>query len=102
MKDLFQHVGAVETKDTYDEALAKIRTSLQNCTNIVVQSNLLFANLPQSTRSFEKWSKEISNAAKLIDFAGYNWKQAAVDEMILQTSSPKLRVRKLSSRKCRV
>ena len=64
MKDLFQHLGAVETKDTYDEALKKIRTGLQNCTNSVVQRNLLFLNFPQDTKSFEKWLKEISNAKK--------------------------------------
>ena len=68
MKDLFQHVGAVETKDTYDEALTKIRTGLQHRTNSIVQRNLLSANFPQGTKSFEKWSKEISNATKLIDF----------------------------------
>ena len=33
MKDLFQHVGAVETKGTYGEALTKIFTGLQNRTN---------------------------------------------------------------------
>ena len=76
MKDLFQHVGAVETKDTYDEALTKIRTGLQNHTNSVVQRNLLFANFPQGTKSFEKWSND---ASKLIDFTDYDWKQAAVD-----------------------
>ena len=53
MKDLFQHVGAVETEDTYDEALTKIRTGLQNRTNSVVQRNVLFANFPQDTKSFE-------------------------------------------------
>ena len=83
MKDLFQHVGAVETKDTYDEALTKIRTGLQNRTNSVVQRNVLFANFPQDTKSFERWSKEISNASKLKDFTDYDWKQAVVDAMII-------------------
>ena len=50
MKDLFQHVGAVETKDTYHEALTKIRTGVQNRTNSVVQRNLLLANFPQGTK----------------------------------------------------
>ena len=54
MKDLFQHVGAVETKDTYNEALTRIHTGLQNCTNSVVQRNLLFASFPQGTKFFEK------------------------------------------------
>ena len=55
----------------------------------------MFANFPQGTKSFESWSKEISNAAKLINFEGYDWKQATVDSMILQTLSPKLHERAL-------
>ena len=51
-----------------------------------MQRNLLLTNFPQGTKSFEKWSKEIGNAAKLTDFMDYDWKQAAVDVMILQTS----------------
>ena len=86
MNDLFQHVGAAETKDTYNEAHTKVRTGLQNRTNTVVQRNLLFANFRQGTKS-----KEINNAAKLIDFTDYDQKQAAVDAMILQMSSPRLR-----------
>ena len=74
MKDLFQYVAAVETKDTYE---------------------LLFANSPQATKSFGKWPKEISNAIKLIDFMVYDRKQAAVDAIILQTSSPKFREKAL-------
>ena len=54
MKDLFQHVGAVETKDTYQEALTKIRAGLQNRTNSVVKRNLLFANFPQGTKFLVK------------------------------------------------
>ena len=34
---------------------------------------------------------EISNAARLISYDNYDWQQAAVDAMILQTSCPKLR-----------
>ena len=37
----------------------------------------------------------MSNAAQLISYENYNWKQAAVDAMILQTSNPKLRERSL-------
>ena len=68
---------------------------LQSRTNAIVQWNLLFANFPQGTKSFESWSKEISNGAKLINLKGYDRKQAAVHSMILQTSSPKLRERDL-------
>ena len=73
----------------------KIRTGLQGRTNNVVQRNLLFANCLQGNKSFERWSKEISNAAKLINCENYDWKRAVVDAILLQTSNPKLRERAL-------
>ena len=82
-------------EDDYKTSIDKIRKGLQSRTNAVVQRNLLFANFPQGTKSFESWSKKTSSAAKLINFEGYNWKQATVDSLILQTSSPKLRERAL-------
>ena len=56
---------------------------------------MLLSNFPQGKKSFEKWSLQVSEAAKLIDYANYDWKQAAVDAMILQTSSTKLREKAL-------
>ena len=64
MKDLYEHVGADTDIDTFDAAVTKIRKGLQGRTN-VVQRNLLLASYPQGTKSFERWSKEINNAAKL-------------------------------------
>ena len=96
MKDLFKHVGAVTDTDTFDDAVTKIRTGLQGRTNNVVQRNLLPANYLQGTKSFERWSKEISSAAKLINYENYDWKQAAVDAILLQTSNPKLREREIA------
>ena len=52
--------------------------------------NMLLPNHPQGSKSFERWPQEVSNAAKLINYNNYDWKQAAVDAMILQTSYPKL------------
>ena len=57
MKDLFQHVGAVETIDAFNETLTKIRTSLQNRTDSVVQRDLLFANFPQGTSPLKNGRK---------------------------------------------
>ena len=91
MKNLFQHVGNVSEKDTFGEAATKIENGLQARTNKVVQRNMLLSNFPQGAKSFERWSQEISNAARLISYNNYYWKQAAVDAMILQTSCPKLR-----------
>ena len=95
MKNLFQHVGNVTDEDSYAETVRKIKQGLTSRTNSVVQRNMLLANFPQGKKSFEKWSQEVSNAAKLISYQDYNWKQAAVDAIILQTSNPKLRERAL-------
>ena len=95
MATLFNHVGRVLETDTFDAAITKIRRALSERTNKVVQRNLLLTKYPQGNKSFEKWSVEISNAAQLIDYTDYNWKTAAVDAIILQTSSNKLREKAL-------
>ena len=95
MKDLFQHVHGVLEEDTFDQTIAKISNELKSRTNSVVQRNLLLANFPQGTKTFDQWSKEITSAAKLIDYTNYDWKQAAVDAILLQTSNPQLRERTL-------
>ena len=91
MKSLFEYVGNVADADSFDEAIGKIREGLQKRTNKVVQRNMLFTDFPQGTKSFEKWSQEISTAAQLISYVDYDWKQATVDAILLQTTSPKLR-----------
>ena len=95
MKDLFELVGQVAETDTFDQAIAKIVAGLKGRTNAAVQRNLLLTNHPQGSKSFERWSKEITNTAKLIDYNNYDWKAASVDAMLLQTSNPKLRERAL-------
>ena len=93
MKNLFQYVGKVEDDNTYAQAIEKIKKGLSDRTNKVGQRNLLLADFPQGTKSFEKWSQEISNSAKLISYEDYDWKQAAVDGILLQTSNARLRER---------
>ena len=39
--------------------------------------------------------KKVTNAAKLINYENYDWKQAAVAAILLQTSNPKLQERAL-------
>ena len=95
MQTLFKHVGKVLVTDTYRQSVNKVKNGLIARTNKVVQRNKLFSNFPQGSKSFEKWSVEISNAAQLIDYTNYNWQQAAVDAIILQTSNAKLRERAL-------
>ena len=95
MKNLYDHVGKVLAADTFDNAVTKITDGLSSRTNQVVQRNMLFTRFPQSSKSFKQWHQEISEAAKLISYTGYNWEQAAVDAILLQTSNPKLRERAL-------
>ena len=95
MKNLFDHVGKVVTTDSFDATVTKIQDALKNRTNKVVQRNLLLTRHPQGNKSFERWSMEVSNAAKLIDYTGYDWRMAAVDAMVLQTANARLREKAL-------
>ena len=90
MKNLFQHVGKVQEADTYADTIKKIKDGLIGRTNQAVQRNMLISNFPQGSKTFEKWSQEISNDAQLIDYLNYDWKQATVDAILLQTSTPRL------------
>ena len=78
MKTLFQHVGKVLDTDKYEQAVKKINDRLSERTNWVVQRKLLLSNFLQRAESFKKWSQEISNAAKLINYDHCVWQQAAV------------------------
>ena len=91
MKNLFKNVGLVATGDTYDQAITKIKDELAKRTNQVVQRNMLLSNFPLGKKSFDRWHQEITNAARLIDYTNYDWKQASIDAILLQTSSSKLR-----------
>jgi len=71
MQDLFKYVAKVTNTDSFSDTVEKITNGLKTRTNSVVQRNLLLANFPQGTKSFDRWS------AKLIDYADYDWKQAS-------------------------
>ena len=47
-------------------------------------------NYPGGTKSFGRWLKEISNAAKLINYENYDWKQVAVIRHNKRTMQKKL------------
>ena len=47
-------------------------------------------NFPEGSKSFEKWLQEVANVTQLISYEQYNWKQATVEAILLQTSNPKL------------
>ena len=93
MQNLFKHVGLVVDTDTYEEAVEKVRTALKKRGNRTSAVYKLFNGHPQGGQSFEAWHREVFKAAKLIDWAGYDHNKAAVDAIITQTSSAKLRQR---------
>ena len=97
MQSLFDHDGKVTDSDSFDQAVAKIENALKGRTNSVVQRNMLLTRYPQGSKTFDKWSIEVSNAARLIDYTNYDWKMAVVDAIILQTSNDKLREKALDS-----
>ena len=95
MRNLYEYVGKVVEGDSFDDTVKKITDGLSARTNKVVQRNMLLTGFAQGSKSFERWTQEISEAAKLISYTSYNWEQAAVDAILLQTSNSKLRERAL-------
>ena len=93
MRDLFEHVGKVESTDSYQGAMEKIKKALQKRGNRTSAVFKLFNGHKQGKNSFESWHKEVHKAAKLIDWEGYGADKAAVDAIIMQTSSLKLQQR---------
>ena len=73
MKNLFTHVGKVLDADNFANTVSKIKEGLAETTNKVVQRNMLLSNYAQGGKSFERWSQEISNAAKRISYDNYDW-----------------------------
>ena len=84
MKDLFEHVGAVTDADTF--------TGLQGRTNNVRQRNLPLRTI---CRELNHLNAEQKKSEMPPNYENYDWKQAAVDAILLQTSNPKLRERPL-------
>ena len=91
MQDLFKHVGKVLDADTYQQAISKIISALKKRGNRSAAVFKLFTRMNQGGRTFESWYKEVFEAAKRIDWTGYGAETAAVDAIIMQTSSQKLR-----------
>ena len=93
MSDLFKHVGKVAAGDTYEAAVEKIRIGLKKRGNRTSAVFKLFNGHAQGKQSFDSWHREVAKAAKLIDWTGYGAEQAAVDAIVMQTSSVKLQQR---------
>ena len=67
-----------------------IRQGLKGKANRTSAVFKLFTSHPQGKQSFESWHREVYKAAKLIDWTDYGVEQAAVDAIVMQTSSVKL------------
>ena len=72
MVDLFKHVGKVQEGDTYDEAMEKIRRALKGRGNRTAAVFKLFTGMAQGGRTFDHWHKKVYEAAKQVDWDGYN------------------------------
>ena len=92
-QDLFQYVGKVLEEDTYVQAVEKIKAALKGRENRTCAVFKLFHGHPQGISLFDSWHKEVLKAAQLIDWTDYESNKAAVDAIIMQTSSVKLQQR---------
>ena len=90
MMDLFKHVGKVMDEDTYEAAIGKIRKALRGRGNRTAAVFKLFTGMPQGQKTFDAWHKKVYEAAKQVDWDGYDAEMAAVDAIVMQTRSTKL------------
>ena len=89
MVDLFKHVGKVNDENTYEAAMQKIRKALRGRGNRTAAVCKLFTGIHQSQKTFDAWHK-VYEAAKQVEWDGYNAERAAVDAIVMQTRSTKL------------
>ena len=90
MVDLFKYVGRVNDEDSYNASLEKIRKALKGRGNRTAAVFKLFTGMPKGEKSFDAWHKKVYEAAKQVDWDGYNAEVAAVDAIVMQTKSTKL------------
>ena len=50
----------------------------------------LFTGMAQGERTFDNWHKKVYEAAKQVDWEGYDAEKATVDTIVMQTKSSKL------------
>ena len=90
MVNLYKYVGRVNDEDSYDASLEKIRKALKGRGNRTAAVFKLFTGMPKGEKSFDAWHKKVYEAAKQVDWDGYNAEVAAVDAIVMQTKSTKL------------
>ena len=90
MKMLFEHVGKVEEKDTFEGALEKIETGIKKQTNQSAARFKLMQQYPQGGRHFAEWFPKVREQADRISWEGYDAKMAARDAILYQTDDRRL------------
>ncbi len=95
MQELFKHKGKVQNDDTYEDAVRKIKEALKKRENRSTGVYRLFTALPQEKQTFDAWHKKILESAKRVEWDNYDYEKTAVDAILIQTSSTKLRQKAL-------
>ena len=67
--------------------MEKIRRALRGRGNRTAAVFKLFTGMAQGGRTFDHWHKKIYEAAKQVDWVGYNAETAAMDAIVMQTRS---------------
>ena len=80
----------MKDEDSYEAAMEKIRKALKGRGNRTAAVFKLFIGMPQGDRTFDARLKKAYDAAKQVDWDGYNAERAAVDTIVMQTRSAKL------------
>ena len=88
---LFEHVGKVQEKDTFDEAIKKIKEGLKATMNEVFPMYKLFHEMPQGNKKFTDWYPDVLEHARRCPLENYTPERAARDAITMQTSSSRLR-----------
>ena len=90
VRTLFDHVGMVEDKHSWTEALEKVSKGIQKQTNQAAARFKLMQKMPQSDSCFAEWYPRVKEQADRCIWAGYDGSKAARDAILLQTQDKKL------------
>ena len=93
---LFEHTGGVNDKDTFDDAIRKIKGGLKATINEVFPMYKLFHQLPQGNKKFSDWYPGVLEHAQRCPLEDYTVERAARDAIAMQTSSARLRKKALT------
>ena len=90
VRTLFDHVGMVEDKHSWEEALEKASKGIKKQTNQAAARYKLMQKMPQSDSCFAEWYPRVKEQADRCIWAGYDESKAARDAILLQTQDRKL------------